>query len=167
MKKIVSLIVGGIMIMGGMGYAEDFSQQRAKRVEDFFDNLGVETLSSVKEIYHSDAVFVDPMGENHGHEEILGYYRKLYEVVKSVSFEYDNQVIQGDRHVLPWTMTVRNKDFKKDKDIVVQGLSMIQFDQETDQIIYHRDYFDMGQMIYEHIPVMSWVIRRIFRRFKH
>ncbi|HGP4674712.1 TPA: nuclear transport factor 2 family protein, partial [Vibrio cholerae O1] len=32
------------------------------------------------------------------------------------------------------------------------------------KVTYHRDYFDMGEMLYEQLPVLGQVIRAIKRR---
>ena len=44
------------------------------------------------------------------------------------------------------------------KAIIVDGATDLRFDEK---ITYHRDYIDMGQMLYEHIPVLGSAIRYI------
>ena len=47
------------------------------------------------------------------------------------------------------------------KDIVVDGATDLMFEEK---IIYHRDYIDMGQMLYEQIPVLGSIIRYIKKK---
>jgi hypothetical protein len=35
---------------------------------------------------------------------------------------------------------------------------------QGEKIIRQRDYYDAGQMIYEHLPLLGWVVRGIKRR---
>ena len=35
---------------------------------------------------------------------------------------------------------------------------------QDDKIIVHQDFFDGGAMLYEHLPVMGWAIRKLKER---
>ena len=35
---------------------------------------------------------------------------------------------------------------------------------EDEKIIYHKDYYDLGEMVYEHIPLLGSIIKMIKRR---
>ena len=45
--------------------------------------------------------------------------------------------------------------------IDVAGISHIRFD---DKINYHRDYYDLGEMLYEHLPAYGWLTRKLKAR---
>jgi hypothetical protein len=47
------------------------------------------------------------------------------------------------------------------KDIQLEGATKILFE---DKIHYHKDYFDGGALLYEHIPLMGKLIKLIKRR---
>ena len=44
------------------------------------------------------------------------------------------------------------------------GCSVV--DVQDDQIIRQRDYYDAGEMIYEHLPVLGWAVRGVKRRVR-
>jgi hypothetical protein len=46
------------------------------------------------------------------------------------------------------------------KPILLQGNSYIKFSDDN-LVVYHRDYFDMGEFIYEHVPVIGWIIKKV------
>ena len=46
-------------------------------------------------------------------------------------------------------------------EIEVTGISHIRYD---DLIFYHRDYYDLGEMLYEHIPAYGWITRKLKAR---
>ena len=37
---------------------------------------------------------------------------------------------------------------------------------ENDLITHQRDYYDAGEMIYEHLPLLGWAVRGVKRRVK-
>jgi hypothetical protein len=37
---------------------------------------------------------------------------------------------------------------------------------ENDLITRQRDYYDAGEMIYEHLPLLGWAVRGVKRRVK-
>ena len=34
------------------------------------------------------------------------------------------------------------------------------------QILHQRDYYDAGEMIYEHLPLLGWAVRGVKRRVR-
>ncbi|CAM5224665.1 transcriptional regulator [Alishewanella longhuensis] len=51
----------------------------------------------------------------------------------------------------------------KGKEITVHGCSALRW--QDDQIIYHRDYYDLTEMVYQHIPVVSWLTGKVPKRW--
>ena len=62
-----------------------------------------------------------------------------------------------------WTMNVRFKKFKKGETVRSIGMSHIRFN-SAGQVVLHQDYWDSGGSLFEHIPVVGWLIRRIKAR---
>ncbi len=81
-----------------------------------------------------------------------------------IRFDYENEVQSGNDTVLIWTMRVRHKKVKGGDWIVSHGNSYIRFDPKTQKAIYHRDYFDMGEFLYENIPVVGGIVRYIRKK---
>lgn len=50
----------------------------------------------------------------------------------------------------------------KQRTILVEGFTHLRI--RDDRVCYHRDYADLGQMLYEHIPVLGRVIKVVKRR---
>ncbi|HDY7901818.1 TPA: nuclear transport factor 2 family protein, partial [Vibrio vulnificus] len=51
---------------------------------------------------------------------------------------------------------------KKGACVEVKGVSHLKF--EAGKVIYHRDYFDLGEMLYENLPLLGGIIRAIKQR---
>ena len=62
---------------------------------------------------------------------------------------------------MTWTMKFTSSKMNKGKPISVDGITMLVI--ENDKITYHRDYYDLGQMLYENVPLLGLIIKRIKR----
>ncbi|MEN9722895.1 MAG: hypothetical protein RJB38_881 [Pseudomonadota bacterium] len=139
--------------------------KRAPSVEEFFNQLNQKTMHLVDDFYAENTHFLDPVVDIHGRAGVRAYYENLYRNVESIRFEFSSQVVQGDEQVAFWTMVLRAKGLEGGREIRVLGNSHFRFDPQTGQALYHRDYFDMGEFIYERVPVLGGVIRYIKKRF--
>lgn len=133
-----------------------------ERFKDAFNRLNGQNLDLLESLYTRDVEFRDPVHELHGRDALRDYYARLYEGVESCRFEFSDQVIDGDRVVLVWTMQVRHARFQKGRTITLEGASHLLF--AGDKVRRHHDYFDMGQFIYERVPVLGGLIRLIKSR---
>ena len=129
-------------------------------IEDFFNSLSKDSLELVDQFYDPNAQFIDPVVNFTDRNQIKKYYAKLYKDVESIRFEFKSHVQSNQEHAVVWTMVLKAKLDPK-KPIVVDGVSLIRFGGPENKAVYHRDYFDMGEFVYERIPVLSLVIRKI------
>ncbi|USD64369.1 nuclear transport factor 2 family protein [Vibrio sp. SCSIO 43136] len=133
-----------------------------KRVMDLYSSLSSNNLDTLSEVYHEEINFIDPLHEIHGLESLELYFSGLYENVTSCQFEF-LFTQQSDRSAfLTWVMHLKHPKLNRHRTIHVNGCTHLQF--EGDKVIYHRDYFDAGQMLYRQLPVLGSVLRRIDAR---
>lgn len=140
--------------------------ERSERIRASFNNFRAGNKDVLKELYHPKVVFEDPVGRHDGLEALTKYYDGMYENVTDIHFEFKPDAIDGERHLATWVMTLKASGLNGGEAVIVPGVSEIVFDPATNLVIYHRDYFDMGQMIYEQVPVLGALIRFIKNRFK-
>jgi hypothetical protein len=115
----------------------------------------------VDAFYAENTHFVDPVVDLKGRAAVRKYYENLYQNVVSIRFEFSGIVTQGAEQVAFWTMILRGKRLKGGEEIRVVGNSHFRLDPQTGQALYHRDYFDMGEFIYEGVPILGSAIRFI------
>lgn len=141
--------------------------KRQERIEKVFNQLRADNLHILDDFYHTEIAFYDPVGELKGLDDMKAYYAGMYENVKDIRFDFSDHLVQGDVFSSFWDMTFKAEGLNGGDPITIQGISRIEFDPETNLVIYHRDYFDMGSMVYEHIPVVGAMIRYIKGKFEH
>lgn len=135
------------------------------RVKYFFDHLSKDRMDLVSEFYHPNTEFLDPIGSMKGSDKVKAYYTDLYKNVEELKFEFSNFVESGNEVVAIWKMTLKTEKLNGGEAFSVDGNSVVKFD-DTGKAIYHRDYFDMGEFIYERVPVIGFVVRKIKSRMQ-
>ena len=134
----------------------------ADKFVDVYQNLDKQDLSELKNIYHDDIVFEDPAHRMEGWEELSDYFSRLFDAVDYCSFNVIEQVCHEDIAYVQWVMTFQHPKLQSGKSRLVHGCSRLVF--AEGKVIHHRDYFDMGQMLYEGIPLLGPIVRKIKAR---
>lgn len=128
-----------------------------------YQNLNKDNLHQLKEVYNDSIEFVDAVDKVKGIDALTVYFEHLYENMKFCRFIIDHIVEQNGEASLVWRMEYAHHKINSGKLITVDGSSFIKFSNKVD---YHRDFVDMGQMLYEHLPVVGAVIKGIKTRVR-
>lgn len=132
-------------------------------IDKTFNELRGDNLHILDQFYDNDVLFVDPVGEHKGLSKVKNYYSKMYQNVQSIRFNKKDIISSGFDHVFVWTMYLQAKGLNGGKEMSLEGNSVLKFNQD-DLVYYHRDYFDMGEFIYENVPVLSWVVKTVKKK---
>ncbi|MEX3073470.1 nuclear transport factor 2 family protein [Vibrio alginolyticus] len=131
-------------------------------VVEVYQKLDKQNLHLLEEIYHPDVVFEDAAHRLEGRAALYDYFQSLYANVNRCDFVIDEQQQVGDTGFLTWRMELQHPKLQNGAPILVNGASHLKFSQG--QVIYHRDYFDLGEMLYENLPLLGSVIRLVKQR---
>lgn len=129
--------------------------------KDFYRRPDLPGLESIDRIYTQDVEFRDPVHTINGRLALKNYQRSLYESASEVSFSYLDEQVSEHTATITWVMRFRHRKLKRGKPIDVKGMTLIHF---TDRVYYHEDFYDLGAMLYQHVPVLGWLVRYINRR---
>jgi hypothetical protein len=135
-------------------------------IEKFFNGLNKDTMHLVDEFYDQNIEFHDPLINVKGRDQMNAYYKGLYDNVTSINFIFSEEVVQGDSHVVAWKMIMESK-LNNGKPTELDALSLIKFGGPENKAIYHRDYYDMGQFVYQYVPILKNVIKYVNGRLSH
>ena len=133
------------------------------RFKTAFNQLHKDTLHLLDEIYAPDVEFHDPVHELNGLPALRDYYGRLYDGVVSCHFDFEAEVIQDQQGMLVWIMRFQHARFRRGETLELRGVSHLKF-RDDGKVFQHHDYFDMGEFIYERVPVLGGVIRTIKNR---
>ncbi len=143
--------------------AEGAAMSQMERIQYVFTHLSANNLEILDPFYDKQVHFQDPLGTHNSLESAKAYYAGLYKNVTAIKFDFTDTLSDGNKHLLVWTMHLRAKGLNSGKEISVAGNSVIIFN-DNNLVSYHRDYFDMGEFIYEQLPVLGWIIRKVKQR---
>lgn len=134
-------------------------------VENFkriFNELDSQHLHLVGELYSDDVQFHDPIHDVKGLEALHAYFAGLYDGVKTCTFTFEAEQVGDGEAMLTWIMHLEHGRFRRGEMVHVPGASHIRFNAE--KVTYHRDYFDVGHLIYERVPLLGALVRKIKNR---
>jgi len=129
---------------------------------DVYSKLNTENLNLLSEIYHPNVQFKDPMHEVNGISDLLAYFDKLYSNLTSCNFVISHSLHSENEAAIYWSMTFCHRQLNNKQPVTVQGHSQLKA--QDNKVIYHRDYLDVGSMLYEHIPLLGKIITMIKNR---
>lgn len=132
----------------------DFLQQFAQR----FAALDASNLQQLDRLYSDDIQFHDPLHQIRGLTAVRGYFAQLYSRITELRFDFYgfDQVREGEGY-LRWTMSYRHPQLARGQLIRVEGCSHLQW--SAGKVYRHRDFFDAGSLLYEHLPLIGSAIR--------
>ncbi|KPW09577.1 Uncharacterized protein ALO91_03445, partial [Pseudomonas syringae pv. aceris] len=112
--------------------------------------------------YSEDVSFSDPMHDIHGLAAMRRYFGELYANVQDLHFDFQafDEVRPGEGYLV-WTMSYSHPRLAAGRTIRVEGCSHLKW---RDKVYRHRDYFDAGALLYEHLPIMGRVIHWLKKR---
>lgn len=125
-----------------------------------YQQLDRQQLHRLPEVYAQGVVFIDPAHRIEGLAPLTDYFAALYQRLAYCRFEVTGQQQQGQGAWLGWTMTFSHPRLRGGEPIRVEGATHLEFDQEG-KVCLHRDYFDLGAMLYEQLPLLGPLVRTI------
>lgn len=139
---------------------QDMSLQLINQFKDFYRELQCADLGALAAIYSDDVLFQDPVHKVRGLVALEDYMASLCANLTECRFEYlDELVAQGNAYI-KWDMHFRHARLGK-RLITVRGATHIQFNERID---FHEDIYDMGAMLYEHLPLLGYATRYLKRQ---
>jgi len=150
------------------------------RFQATFSRLGPGVDMRLGEIYAESIVFADPAHEIQGLEALSAYFDRLNSGLREGRFHFGLPVVGPLAATLPWTMALHLR--RPAIRVEVAGISHLEFsggefsgsepgasepghEVAGLRVQRQRDYFDLGALLYEQVPVLGSLIRAIKRRF--
>ena len=124
-----------------------------------YQKLNTDNLVLLNSIYHQEITFIDPIHEIKGLDELQQYFQGLYQNLESCQFIISEVISQPNQAAIYWKMTYQHPKLNKGNEVSVFGSSHLKA--KEGKVIYHRDFLDLGSMLYEQLPVLGKVIRLI------
>ncbi len=112
-------------------------------------------------LYTEDVHFRDPISEVTGLEALRRYFTRFAETSAGARFDITDEVVAPGQAAVFWTMVMTKADGTEARRF--QGVSHMKV---RDRIFEERDYFDLGEAVYDHVPVVGWLTRFVRSRLE-
>ncbi|MDF1734361.1 MAG: nuclear transport factor 2 family protein [Minwuia sp.] len=129
----------------------------------FFEGMTTADIARVPEVYAPEARFKDPFSDFRGHDHLQRMFTAMLRDVREYALVVDARCLDGQTGWLKWTMSGYVGALGKEK-WTVTGTSIVAFDGDG-LVTEHVDYWDAASQMYERLPVLGWILRRIRGRF--
>ena len=129
----------------------------------FYQEANISSLERMDRIYTQDVEFRDPLHTILGILALKSYIKNLYANSTCVEFEYTDEQRSENSATIAWNMKFGHPALAGGKIIKLRGITQIRF---TDRIYYHEDFYDLGAMLYQHIPVLGAIVRFVNSRVR-
>ncbi len=129
------------------------------RFNAFYQTLDMDSLQGLGQIYDPRVTFVDPIGVHQGLLALDAYFRKLLSGSEHCSFVIGKQRFGESEAFVNWTMSFSSPRLNGGEIIDVDGSSVLSI--RDDLVEHQRDYYDMGAMVYEQLPILGSLVRYI------
>ena len=126
----------------------------------FYETLTPETIGRLRALVAPDIQFRDPFNETRGVAALERVLAKMFEDVVEPKFETLHTMTDGAVGYMKWRLVYRPKSGGQCELV---GLTELHFD-EAGRVTRHIDFWDPASQIYERIPVLGFVLRKIRRR---
>ena len=127
----------------------------------FFETFSRESLARLDEYYTPDIEFVDPVHRINGILSMKRYMKNMAINLQHYRIRY-LEVLAGDNNAyLTWEMDFAHRRIKGGEVITIRGMTHLKY---TSKIYYHEDAYDLGALLYEHLPVLGGITRSVKAR---
>jgi len=121
------------------------------------------TVSKLPQLYSPLVIFKDPIHQLEGLEPLRRYFANFCKPETYCQFEFANELLASDQAFFQWKMHYSHPKLNAGKKLMLNGGTLIKF---GSHIVYHEDFYDMGAMIYQHIPILGWAVKKINKHMK-
>lgn len=141
-------------------------QQEDSLIESFkelYSTFAKSSIVNLQHIYSDKIVFTDPVHRIEGLNNLVSYFESISENLTECRFVFLEEIIDDHSAFFKWEMIYRHPSIKSNAELKIPGSTYIRY---SDKIEVHDDFYDMGAMLYEHLPLVGGAVRLIKSRLK-
>jgi hypothetical protein len=139
-------------------------QSNLNNIVYFFESISPQSVSAISELYDSNAYFKDPFNEVQGLVAIMKIFQHMFKQVDTPRFIIRQSIRQEADAFIVWDFEFRMRGSSKLQ--CIHGSTHFRFN-SAGKVIYHRDYWDAAEELYEKIPVIGNVMRFLKRQTRN
>jgi hypothetical protein len=130
-------------------------------IRDLFTVVEPEVIRArTLEVYAPDAYLNDNLVALRGAEAIGGYFALTARRISALRLTMLDVAHSGPDYFVRWRMVVEAPAIRGGQPLVSYGVTHFRFASDG-RILLHKDFWDAGTGLYEHLPVVGTALRRV------
>lgn len=131
--------------------------------KSFYSDFDQSDLNDLAIFYAENIQFTDPLHTIEGRDNVKNYFAGMCDGLTHCRFEFLGETVGDDSAWFKWVMHYQHPKLNSGTPLNLTGASYIQFSDSAGEIkiTAHEDFYDMGRMVYEHIPVIGFAVNVI------
>lgn len=136
-----------------------------KEYIDFFETINENRkIEEYKKYFDENSRFKDPFNDVIGVNNIYKIFLHMYTQVDNPKFKIIENISEKNISYIKWEFIF---SFKNSKNIEsFTGVSRVLFS-ENRKVIFHEDFWDTSENLYEKIPILSFFMKLIKRKLSN
>lgn len=126
------------------------------RLLSWFEQLSPQTLGQITNLYHPRCYFKDPFNEFYERKSLEKLFADMFVKLEKPRFVISETLTEGHSTFIVWQFHF----VLRQRNLQINGSSHVKFD-EQGLVIFHRDYWDAAEELYEKLPVIGFVMRQL------
>lgn len=131
-----------------------------QQLKYFYERFSVGTIAGLDAIYTPDIEFRDPVHTLRGALALRNYLRRMATNLQHYRIRYVDELVGEHSAWLTWEMEFAHRRLQGGRVITVRGMTQVCF---TTKVFYHEDCYDLGALLYEHVPGIGFAARQLKR----
>ena len=138
----------------------------ARAYARYFDELTPATTGDLRRLAARELRFRDPFNDIRGVERVIALFDHMFRTTTNPRFATGANATTGRTAFLRWRFTGSVPGRLAPLSLAIDGVSEVRFD-AAELVVEHVDHWDAAGQLYERLPLLGGVLRRLRRRLAH
>ncbi len=134
---------------------------RTATIARLFEQLTPADVEQLGRYYSEHAFFKDPFNEVRTLAAIQAIFRHMFASLEQPRFKILETLSEGNQSFISWDFSF----LLRGRPQRIHGSSHLRFGADG-RVLYHRDYWDAAEELYEKLPLLGSLLRLLKRRLR-
>jgi len=139
----------------------DAAPEWVQDVMSLYTEFDASKAELLRQLYADEVVFTDPIHQVAGIGDLENYFKHISQGLSFCEFEFFDTCAVDDCAWLKWVMRFSHPRLGAKKVISISGATELK---RHKKIYSHTDFYDLGAMLYEHVPILGQVTKVLKQR---
>ncbi|MFT6094121.1 MAG: steroid delta-isomerase-like uncharacterized protein [Pseudohongiellaceae bacterium] len=140
------------------------ADQVAARLVKAYQSLSDGDMAPVEALYADDIYFEDPTQGTQGKAALMRHIDQTFSNISNFNFKSHRMLTSDVDVFISWTQIFNHRKLAGGKTLRVEGSTYLKT--RDGKIYYQRDYFDLGAVVYENLPIIGPIIKILRSRLR-